>query len=84
MAASNLHHPRLPPIDSYALKRGSEMLGDANVQPMLPVKDLKAAEKFYEDVLGLDEVDGEPGEAVVYQSGSSTLCVYRSAFAGTN
>jgi catechol 2,3-dioxygenase-like lactoylglutathione lyase family enzyme len=60
------------------------MLGDANVQPMLPVKDLKAAEKFYEDVLGLDEVDGEPGEAVVYQSGSSTLCVYRSAFAGTN
>jgi catechol 2,3-dioxygenase-like lactoylglutathione lyase family enzyme len=51
---------------------------------MLPVKDLKAAEKFYEGVLGLDEVDSEPGEAVVYQSGGGTLCVYRSAFAGTN
>jgi catechol 2,3-dioxygenase-like lactoylglutathione lyase family enzyme len=60
------------------------MLGDANVQPMLPVKDLDAAQKFYEDVLGLDKADGESSEAVVYKSGNSTLCVYRSAFAGTN
>ena len=60
------------------------MLSDATVQPMLPVKDLKAAEKFYEGALGLKRVDGEPDTAVVYESGGSTLCVYRSEFAGTN
>jgi catechol 2,3-dioxygenase-like lactoylglutathione lyase family enzyme len=60
------------------------MLGDATVQPMLPVKDLKAAEKFYEEKLGLRRVGGAPDAAVVYQSGGSTLCVYRSEFAGTN
>lgn len=60
------------------------MLGDVNVQPMLPVKDLEAAEKFYEEKLGLRRVGGEPSTAVTYQSGSSTLNVYRSEFAGTN
>ncbi|HLN58143.1 MAG TPA: VOC family protein [Thermoanaerobaculia bacterium] len=60
------------------------MLGDANVQPMLPVKDLKKAEKFYEETLGLKRFHEEPGVAVTYQSGSATLNVYRSEFAGTN
>jgi catechol 2,3-dioxygenase-like lactoylglutathione lyase family enzyme len=60
------------------------MLGDANVQPMLPVKDLEVATKFYEEKLGLRRVGGAPGAAVVYQSGGGTLCVYRSEFAGTN
>ena len=60
------------------------MLGDANVQPMLPVKDLKAAEKFYEDTLGLKKVHVESDNAVTYRSGSTTLVVYRSEFAGTN
>jgi catechol 2,3-dioxygenase-like lactoylglutathione lyase family enzyme len=60
------------------------MLSDVNIQPMLPVKDLERAEKFYERTLGLKRTGAEPGEAVVYQSGNSRLCVYRSAFAGTN
>ncbi len=61
------------------------MLSDATVQPMLPVKDLEVAKKFYEGALGLKKTGEEPGMAVVYQSaGSSTLCVYRSEFAGTN
>ncbi|MEA2603432.1 MAG: hypothetical protein QOF89_4424 [Acidobacteriota bacterium] len=60
------------------------MLGDATVKPMLPVKDMKVAEKFYEEKLGLRRVGGEPDAAVVYQSGGGTLCVYRSEFAGTN
>ncbi len=60
------------------------MLGNTTVQPMLPVKDLKVAEKFYEKTLGLKRVGEEPDEAVTYQSGGSTLCVYRSEFAGTN
>ena len=60
------------------------MLGDATVQPMLPVKDLSVAEKFYEEKLGLRKIDETPDTAVVYQSGGSKLCVYRSEFAGTN
>ena len=60
------------------------MLGDTNVQPMLPVKDLGVAKKFYAETLGLKQVGEEPDAAVVYQSGNSTLCVYRSEFAGTN
>src|SRR6266545_6142043 len=60
------------------------MLSDAKVQPMLPVKDMKVAEKFYEEALGLKRVDGSPDTAVVYKSDGSTLCVYRSEFAGTN
>ncbi len=60
------------------------MLGDAPVQPMLPVKDLEVATKFYEGPLGLARVGDASSEAVVYRSDGSTLCVYRSEFAGTN
>ena len=60
------------------------MLGDFNVQPMLPVKDLEAARKFYEGVLDFEKVDEAPGAAVVYKSGNGVLSVYQSQFAGTN
>jgi catechol 2,3-dioxygenase-like lactoylglutathione lyase family enzyme len=60
------------------------MLSDARIQPMLPVKDLEVAKRFYEGTLGLRQVDEAPGAAVVYRSGDSTLCVYRSEYAGTN
>ena len=60
------------------------MLNRADVQPMLPVEDLPAAERFYEQVLGLQRVQEEPGTAVTYRSGRTTLNVYKSEFAGTN
>jgi catechol 2,3-dioxygenase-like lactoylglutathione lyase family enzyme len=60
------------------------MLGDANVQPMLPVKDLKVAAQFYEETLGLKKTGEAPDAALVYGSGGGTLSVYRSEFAGTN
>lgn len=60
------------------------MLDDTNVQPMLPVKDLKEAERFYGETLGLERVGGDPSTALVYRSGRTTLCVYRSDYAGTN
>ena len=60
------------------------MLNDATVQPMLPVKDLEAARKFYEGPLGLKKVGEEPDAAVTYKSGGSTVVVYKSEFAGTN
>jgi catechol 2,3-dioxygenase-like lactoylglutathione lyase family enzyme len=60
------------------------MLGNADVQPMLPVKDLREAQRFYEETLGLKKLHEEPDVVATYQSGKSTLNVYRSEFAGTN
>lgn len=60
------------------------MLNDARIQPMLPVSDLEAAEKFYEKTLGLQPLGGMPGVGTRYKSGDTTLFVYRSEFAGTN
>ena len=60
------------------------MLGKANVMTMLPVKDLKAAKKFYEGTLGLKKVEEMPEGAVTYKSGEGTVTVYVSEFAGTN
>jgi catechol 2,3-dioxygenase-like lactoylglutathione lyase family enzyme len=60
------------------------MLSDVKVQPMLPVSDLPAAEKFYEKTLGLKRVGGMPGVATTYKSGDTTLNVYKSEYAGTN
>jgi catechol 2,3-dioxygenase-like lactoylglutathione lyase family enzyme len=50
----------------------------------LAVKDLAVAKKFYEGTLGLKPVSAEGDEAVTYKSGSSTVIVYRSKYAGTN
>jgi catechol 2,3-dioxygenase-like lactoylglutathione lyase family enzyme len=50
---------------------------------MLPVKDLDGAEKFYNG-LGLRQVHKDPGTVVTYRSGSTTLNVYKSEYAGTN
>jgi predicted enzyme related to lactoylglutathione lyase len=60
------------------------MLNNAKVQPMLPVKDLGGAKKFYEETLGLQKVGEMGDEAVTFKSGGTTLVVYRSEFAGTN
>ena len=60
------------------------MLSGTNVQPMLPVDDLEKATRFYDQVLGLRRVNEEPGMAVTYRSGRTTLNVYKSEFAGTN
>ena len=60
------------------------MLSTANIQPMLPVKDLKKASKFYDEILGLRRVHEQPGAVVIFQSGNTTLNVYQSEFAGTN
>ena len=59
------------------------MLGKADATPMIAVKDLDRAREFYEDSLGLKEVD-DFGEGFVLKSGDTTISVYRSEFAGTN
>ena len=59
------------------------MLGKADATPMLAVKDLDRARQFYEDKLGLKQVD-DFGEGFLFKSGDTQLNVYRSEFAGTN
>jgi catechol 2,3-dioxygenase-like lactoylglutathione lyase family enzyme len=60
------------------------MLGTRDAVANLAVKDLQAAKTFYEGTLGLKPIDEEGDELIVYQSGKSTLNVYRSKEAGTN
>ena len=59
------------------------MLGKADATPMIAVKDLDRARQFYEETLGLKEVD-DFGEGFMLKSGDTQLSVYRSEFAGTN
>jgi catechol 2,3-dioxygenase-like lactoylglutathione lyase family enzyme len=59
------------------------MLGKADATPMIAVKDIDRARKFYEDTLGLKTKD-EWGEGVTLKSGDTRINLYRSEFAGTN
>jgi catechol 2,3-dioxygenase-like lactoylglutathione lyase family enzyme len=59
------------------------MLGKADATPMIAVRDLDRARKFYEDTLGLKAKD-EWGEGVTLKSGDTRIELYRSEFAGTN
>lgn len=60
------------------------MLGSKDAMATIPVRDVKAARKFYEGTLGLKLVSADMPEAPVYQSGSSKVLVYQSQYAGTN
>ena len=60
------------------------MLGKADATPMIAVKDLDRARKFYEDTLGLMAEEEMGGEVLTVTSGSTPITVYRSEFAGTN
>ena len=60
------------------------MLGNEDAVANLAVKNLQTAKKFYEGTLGLKQVDAEGDELIVFQSGKTTLNVYRSEYAGTN
>ena len=59
------------------------MLGKTDDTPMIAVKDLDRARTFYEDTLGLKQVD-DFGEGFMLRSGDTKVSVYRSEFAGTN
>ena len=60
------------------------MLGKADATPMIAVKDLDRARKFYEEKLGLSAKAEMAGEVLTVQSGNTPITVYRSEFAGTN
>ena len=60
------------------------MLRDTDAIATLPVKDLSKAARFYEETLGLSRAGAEDSEVIVFESGDTTINVYRSNFAGTN
>ncbi|HVH58465.1 MAG TPA: VOC family protein [Vicinamibacterales bacterium] len=63
------------------------MLRDTDAVATVAVKDLDVAGRFYEETLGLsraDAEDAEDNETIVFESGDTTINVYRSSFAGTN
>jgi len=60
------------------------MLGKTNATANIAVKDLPVARKFYEETLGLTQVDAEGDEVIVLKSGDTLINIYRSQFAGTN
>ena len=60
------------------------MLGDIDAAANIAVKNLDIAKKFYEDTLGLNQVGAEGQELIVFRSGTSTIYVYESQYAGTN
>ena len=60
------------------------MLGDIDAAANIAVKNLDIAKKFYEDTLGLKQVGAEGQELIVFRSGTSTIYVYESQYAGTN
>src|ERR1700730_817442 len=59
------------------------MVGDKDATATVDGRDLPTARKFYEGVLGLQHISGNSG-GIVYRSGSSSVLVYTSQFAGTN
>ena len=60
------------------------MLADKDAIAMIAVKDLDAAARFYQGVLGLEKLASPEDQVLVFRSGGSKLNVYRSPFAGTN
>src|SRR5581483_8072333 len=48
------------------------------------VKDMDEAKKFYGETLGLSKAEDNEDGGVTYETGSSTLFVYSSQYAGTN
>ena len=60
------------------------MLGSSNAAATLAVRDIAIARRFYEDTLGLQQVDTQGDDFIAYRSGDSVLNVYRSQYAGTN
>jgi catechol 2,3-dioxygenase-like lactoylglutathione lyase family enzyme len=60
------------------------MLRNTAAVATLAAKDLGVAARFYEGTLGLSRARAGDNEAIVFESGDTTINVYRSTFAGTN
>ena len=59
------------------------MLADSDAMATIAVKDLETARKFYEEKIGLQLADKQPG-VLRFRSGRSLIVLYPSQYAGTN
>jgi catechol 2,3-dioxygenase-like lactoylglutathione lyase family enzyme len=60
------------------------MLGDRDAIATIAVRDIEVARRFYKDTLGLKPLPSPEETVLSFKSGTSTLFVYQSDFAGTN
>jgi catechol 2,3-dioxygenase-like lactoylglutathione lyase family enzyme len=60
------------------------MLVDKAAMATIAVRNLENAKKFYSEILGLKPSADMGKDAMAYHSGSSSIVVYPSEFAGTN
>lgn len=65
------------------MNKFDKILGDIDASVNLAVKNLEVSKKFYEDTLGLTQIDTEE-ELITFKSGNTTIYVYQSQNAGTN
>ena len=65
------------------MNKFDKILGDIDASVNLAVKNLEVSKKFYEDTLGLTQIDTEE-ELIAFKSGNTTIYVYQSQNAGTN
>lgn len=60
------------------------MLSDRDAVAMIAVKNVAAAARFYEGVLGFEREATLGDMVIVYRSGDTRFNVYKSEYAGTN
>ncbi len=60
------------------------MLRNKDAVATIAVKDIDVAKKFYEEKLELEPSPQQEPGSLAYQTGSATLFVYPSRYAGTN
>lgn len=60
------------------------MLRDSDAIATIAVKDIEAAKKFYETVLGLTPLPANEPGVCSFKTGNTSILVYESQFAGTN
>ena len=60
------------------------MLENVTPTPMLAVKDVTRARRFYEDTLGLEPLPTGVPDVIRYRAGGGIFVVYASRYAGTN
>jgi catechol 2,3-dioxygenase-like lactoylglutathione lyase family enzyme len=60
------------------------MLDYISATPMVAVKDLARARRFYEGTLGLEPLETGVSDVIRYRAGGGIFVVYVSQFAGSN